>query len=86
MLSRTDDIRDRANQACGIVALVLQFHIYAAAVVVSFVSCLHLRGDWIGEAGTDVVMTTGPSTMPEAAPAVNNGGALPATAKLDSAK
>ena len=43
-----------------------------------------LPGNWIGEAGAATVGVIVPSTVPT--PAVNNGGALPATAKLDAVK
>ncbi|HET7203262.1 MAG TPA: glycosyltransferase [Steroidobacteraceae bacterium] len=69
-----------------VTVLLVQSIPYAAAVVVSMVSCLNLPGTWIGEAGVGRGIATEPSTMHESAPAVNNGGALPATAKLDSVK
>jgi hypothetical protein len=69
-----------------VAVLLIQSVPYAAAVVVSMVSCLALPGAWIGEAGEGAVVPVGPSTMPEPTVAVNNGGPLPVTAKLDSAK
>jgi hypothetical protein len=82
-----------------VTVLLVQSIPYAAAVVVSLVSSLQLRGDWIGEArdpvfdatgvaaGSDLdALATGTSTLPVESLARNNGGALPATAKLDSAK
>ena len=69
-----------------VAVLLIQSIPYAAAVVVSIVSCLALPGAWIGEAGASVVASTEPSTMQEPTAAVNNGGPVPATAKLDSAK
>jgi len=82
-----------------VTVLLVQSIPYAAAVIVSLVSSLQLRGDWIGEArdpvfdetaaafepGVDAV-ATGTSTLPAGTLPGNNGGALPATAKLDSAK
>ena len=81
-----------------VTVLLVQSIPYAAAVVVSLVSSLQLRGDWIGEARDpvfdaaaavepDVVaVATGTTTLPVGTLPGNNGGALPATAKLDSAK
>jgi hypothetical protein len=58
-----------------------------------------LRGDWIGEARDPVfddtatgfepdadAVATGTTTVPVGTLPGNNGGALPASAKLDSAK
>jgi hypothetical protein len=72
---------------------------YAAAVVVSLVSSLHLPGHWIGEARDtwiaepvvlEEVATVASEPVNAALSAAtrsgDNGGALPATAKLDSAK
>ena len=69
-----------------VAVLLIQSIPYAAAVFVSIVSCLALPGDWIGEAGAGAatVGVTGSSIV--LAPAVNIGGALPATARLDSLK
>jgi hypothetical protein len=67
-----------------VAVLLIQSIPYAAAVVVSIISCLDLPGAWIGEARASVITSPEPSTMP--APAVNNGGPLPVTAKLDSVK
>jgi hypothetical protein len=82
-----------------VTVLLVQSIPYAAAVVVSLVSSLQLRGDWIGEARE--TRTLEPLVLDEAptgdglpVPIVlsattlsgDNGGALPATAKLDSAK
>ncbi len=88
-----------------VAVLLIQSIPYAAAVVISIVSCLELPGAWIGEAGSVVlerapgpastpapaaaaspVMTVQQIAMPVAAPDGHNGGALPVTAKLDSAK
>jgi exo-beta-1,3-glucanase (GH17 family)/cellulose synthase/poly-beta-1,6-N-acetylglucosamine synthase-like glycosyltransferase len=69
-----------------VAVLLIQSIPYAAAVLVSIVSCVGLPGRWIGEAGTTPVLSSEPSTMHESATAGNNGGALPASAKLDSAK
>jgi len=82
-----------------VTVLLVQSIPYAAAVIVSLVSSLQLRGDWIGEARDPVFdasaaasepdpdsIATGTSTLPVGSLARNNGGALPATAKLDSAK
>ena len=82
-----------------VTVLLVQSIPYAAAVIVSLVSSLHLPGHWIGEAcdaptpapladpaeGT-AVASHATSTLPATAITGNNGGALPATAKLDSAK
>ena len=82
-----------------VTVLLVQSIPYAAAVVVSLVSSLHLPGHWIGEAQDTWVAE--PTVMEEAATVASqpvnaalsaaarsgdNGGALPATAKLDSAK
>jgi exo-beta-1,3-glucanase (GH17 family)/cellulose synthase/poly-beta-1,6-N-acetylglucosamine synthase-like glycosyltransferase len=82
-----------------VTVLLVQSIPYAATVIVSLVSSLNLPGDWIGEAQDAPVLA--PSMLDDAAsdPAVtvptvlsagarsgDNGGALPATAKLDSAK
>jgi hypothetical protein len=80
-----------------VTVLLVQSIPYAAAVIVSLVSSLQLSGDWIGEARDPVfdataaepdldAVATGTSTLPVGSLARNNGGALPATAKLDSAK
>ncbi|HEX6571705.1 MAG TPA: glycosyltransferase [Steroidobacteraceae bacterium] len=69
-----------------VAVLLIQSIPYAAAVVLSVVSCLELPGTWIGEAGARPVLSTEPSTMLEPVPADNNGGPLPVTAKLDSVK
>ena len=82
-----------------VTVLLVQSIPYAAAVIVSLVSSLRLPGDWIGESGDvvghDVVQVDdagiempepGTTTLPEPALPGNNGGALPVTAKLDSAK
>jgi hypothetical protein len=82
-----------------VTVLLVQSIPYAAAVVVSLVSSLQLRGDWIGEARDPVFDDTataldaaagaeapGETPLPVGALSGNNGGALPATAKLDSAK
>ena len=82
-----------------VTVLLVQSIPYAAAVIVSLVSSLQLRGDWIGEARDPVFdasaagaepdldsVATGTSTLPVGSLASNNGGALPATAKLDAAK
>jgi hypothetical protein len=82
-----------------VTVLLVQSIPYAAAVIVSLISSLQLRGDWIGEACDPVFdataaasepdlgsVATGTSTLPVGSLARNNGGALPATAKLDSAK
>ena len=82
-----------------VTVLLVQSIPYAAAVLVSLVSSLQLSGDWIGEARDPVFdataaasetapdsIATGTSTLPVGSLARNNGGALPATAKLDSAK
>jgi hypothetical protein len=65
--------------------LLVQSIPYLAAVIIAFVSALQLPGHWIGEAtvGAHEVSTI---TLPEPVVTGNNGGALPATAKLDSAK
>ena len=79
--------------------LLVQSIPYAAAVTVSLGSSLQLPGHWIGEARDTWVSE--PVVLEEAAPITSepvnaalsaatrsgdNGGALPATAKLDSAK
>jgi len=82
-----------------VTVLLVQSIPYAAAVMVSLVSSLQLRGDWIGEARDPVFdetaaafatdldsVATGTSTLPVGSLASNNGGAVPATAKFDSAK
>jgi hypothetical protein len=70
-----------------VAVLLIQSVPYAAAVVVSIVACLNLPGGWIGEAGRQpAAPSTEPSAMPGPAAAADNGGALPVTAKLDSAK
>jgi len=82
-----------------VTVLLVQSIPYAAAVVVSLVSSLQLRGDWIGEARDPVfeeaaavlepvldAVATGTSTLPVGTRPRNNGGAVPATAKFDSAK
>jgi len=69
-----------------VAVLLIQSIPYAAAVVVSIVSCLELPGTWIGEAGCRPVTDPETPTVHEAPGAGHNGGALPATAKLDSAK
>jgi hypothetical protein len=70
-----------------VAVLLIQSVPYAAAVVVSIVACLNLPGGWIGEAGRQpAAPSTEPSTMPGPAAAADNGGALPVTAKLDSAR
>jgi cellulose synthase/poly-beta-1,6-N-acetylglucosamine synthase-like glycosyltransferase len=81
-----------------VTVLLVQSIPYAAAVIVSLVSSMKLRGDWIGEARDPVLdetaaaapdvdpVATGTSTLPAGTLPGNNGGALPATAKLDSAK
>jgi hypothetical protein len=82
-----------------VTVLLVQSIPYAAAVVVSLVSSLQLRGDWIGEARDPVfdetaaafepdvgVVASSTTTLPAGTRPGHNGGALPATAKLDSAK
>jgi hypothetical protein len=82
-----------------VTVLLVQSIPYAATVIVSLVSSLRLPGHWIGEAcdatpaapATEfeaevVVASHATSTLPVTAISGNNGGALPATAKLDSAK
>ena len=83
-----------------VTVLLVQSIPYAATVIVSLVSSLHLPGHWIGEAcdahdpcaagrcSTEGVAAAShaTSTLPATAITGNNGGALPATAKLDSAK
>jgi hypothetical protein len=82
-----------------VTVLLVQSIPYAAAVIVSLVSGLALPGKWIGEAGNVVghdmgqvdaagieMPEPGTTTLPESALPGNNGGALPVTAKLDSAK
>jgi exo-beta-1,3-glucanase (GH17 family)/cellulose synthase/poly-beta-1,6-N-acetylglucosamine synthase-like glycosyltransferase len=68
-----------------VTVLLVQSIPYAAAVIVSIVSSLDLPGRWIGEAG---IAAADPETTPMHAPVATgqNGGALPVTAKLDSAK
>jgi hypothetical protein len=76
---------DSPDLTVWVSVLLVQSIPYLAAVVVAFVSALKFRGDWIGEAAAErhEVST---NTLPEPAASGNNGGALPATAKLDSAK
>ena len=84
-----------------VTVLLVQSVPYAAAVLVSLVSGLNLPGRWIGEAGTDAPVwadTSVPavpaagdagwadSAIPNAGVAGNNGGPLPVSARLDSAK
>jgi len=82
-----------------VTVLLVQSIPYAAAVVVSLVSSLQVPGDWIGEArdtwiSEPVVLDDAPagvatpvhSALSAATRSGDNGGALPATAKLDSAK
>jgi len=82
-----------------VTVLLVQSIPYAAAVMVSLVSSLQLRGDWIGEARDPVFdataatvesdldpVATATSTLPAGTRSRNNGGAVPATAKFDSAK
>ena len=76
----------RLLSSVWVAVLLIQSIPYAAAGVLSIVSCLELPGTWIGEAGTEPVMSTEPSTMLEPRPADNSGGPLPVTAKLDSVK
>ncbi|MDH5176749.1 MAG: glycosyltransferase [Gammaproteobacteria bacterium] len=82
-----------------VTVLLVQSIPYAAAVIVSLVSSLQLPGHWIGEArdtwiSEPVVLDEADAVASQpvhaalsaAARSGDNGGALPATAKLDSAK
>jgi hypothetical protein len=82
-----------------VTVLLVQSIPYAAAVIVSLVSSLQLPGHWIGEArdtwvSEPVVLDEADAVAAQPVNAVlsaatrsgDNGGALPATAKLDSAK
>ncbi len=82
-----------------VTVLLVQSIPYAATVIVSLVSSLQLPGHWIGEArdaaipvpladfdAEEAAASHATSTLPVTAISGNNGGALPATAKLDSAK
>ena len=53
-------------------------------MLVALVSGLKLPGHWIGEAGPDAGFE--PVAIPDVMPTGHNGGALPASAKLDSAQ
>jgi exo-beta-1,3-glucanase (GH17 family)/cellulose synthase/poly-beta-1,6-N-acetylglucosamine synthase-like glycosyltransferase len=66
-----------------VTVLLVQSIPYAAAVLVALVSGSKLSGHWIGEAGAKGFE---PMATQDVAPAGHNGGALPATAKLDSTK
>jgi hypothetical protein len=68
-----------------VTVLLVQSIPYLAAVVVAFVSALKVPGGWIGEAAAEGYEVS-TNTLPELAASGNNGGALPASAKLDSAK
>ncbi len=65
--------------------LLVQSIPYLAAVIIAFVSALQLPGHWIGEAVAEAYEVS-TNTLPASVVTSNNGGALPATAKLDSAK
>lgn len=75
-----------------VTVLLVQSIPYAAAVIVAIVSGCKLPGHWIGEAGPGPVkapatsVQVGSNTLPDAPLPGNNGGALPVSAKLDSAK
>jgi hypothetical protein len=82
-----------------VTVLLVQSIPYAAAVIVSLVSSLQLPGHWIGEArdtwiSEPVVLDEADAVASQPVHAAlsaatrsgDNGGALPATAKLDSAK